>query len=83
MPGKPMKVALLSQSGEHIGWAEVKAANGSWRVLGAVPRINVPGRKGGPMRDLERYGDGWAYRMRADGYKPRKTWPLETVKTGG
>lgn len=77
MPGKPMKVALLDSAGTQVGWAEVKAANGSWRILGAVPHINVPGRKNGPMRELERHGEGWAYRLRDDGYKPRRTWPLE------
>ena len=64
---RPLAVTVLSPSGEVLGVWTTKPSNSNWRMTGGGPRIT------GVLaaRECERYGEGWAVRLREGEKAPR------------
>ncbi|NTX58382.1 hypothetical protein [Myxococcus sp. CA039A] len=65
MIAKPIQVTILSAAGDVLGELTAKPSNALWRARKEAPKLFMT--EG--TRECERYGEGWALRLR-EGERP-------------
>lgn len=65
MIAKPIQVTVLSSAGGVLGSMSAKPSNALWRARKESPKLFMS--EG--TRECERYGEGWALRLR-EGERP-------------